>query len=168
VKEAAMQYGLLIPRDAWEPVREVDLANEDSARDLLHGDPLPTPIGHLNLSMLSVRPDPGHRRWANYGAAQLIWFLTGGSVTPIFGDAILVSDEIRGDSVPEPLRRRLLGLGGPFRIHVGLRDDETWFIQGGVQFDYFEAIEEAMDLHRNAAGHVAHIHIARADEVLLW
>jgi len=163
-----MQYGLLIPRDAWEPVREVDLAAEEAVGDLLRGDPLPSPIGELRLSMISERRVPGRRNWANYRATELIWFLTGGDVTPIYGDAILVSDEIRGTKVPEPLRRRLLGLGGPFRIHVGLRNEDTWFIQGGLQFDYFEAIEEAMDLHRNAAGHVAHIHIARADEVLLW
>lgn len=163
-----MQHGIYIPRDQWEAVREVDLATEEAMRDLLHGDLLPTPIGELKLSMLSERRTPGRRNWANYRATQLIWFLTGGVVSPIYGDAILVSDEIRGTRVPEPLRRRLLGLGGPFRIHVGLRDDDAWFMQGGLQFDYFDAIEEAMDLHRNSSGHVARIHIARADEVLLW
>lgn len=163
-----MQYGIFIPWDQWESVREVDLADEEAVRDLLLGDPLPTPIGELNLSMIAEGIVPGQKRWPNVRATRLIWFLTGGVTTPIYGDAILVSDEIRGEKVPEPLRRRLLGLGGPFRIHLGLRDEVTWFSQSRIQFDYFEAIDEAMDLHRNARGHVAHIHIARADEVLLW
>jgi hypothetical protein len=163
-----VQRGIYIPRDQWAAVREIDLATEEAMRDILHGDLLPTPIGELKLSMLSERRAPGRRNWANYRATQLIWFLTGGVVSPIYGDAILVSDEIRGTRVPEPLRRRLLGLGGPFRIHVWLRDDNAWFIQRGLQFDYFDAIEEAMDLHRNSRGQVEHIHIVRADEVLLW
>lgn len=64
------------------------------------------------------------------------------------------------EKVPELLRRRLLGLGGPVRIHVGLRHEDAWFIQGGIQFGCFEAIEEALDLHRNSMGHVKHIHVA--------
>ena len=163
-----MQYGIYIPRDQWEPVREVDLADEEAVRDILHGDPMPSPIGQLNLSMLAEGPVSGRKRWPNVRATRLVWCLTGGIVTPIYGDAILVSDYVRGEKVPEPLRRRLLGLGGPFRIHLGLRHEDAWFIQEGVQFDYFDAIEEAMDLHRNSMGHVEHIHIARADEALLW
>lgn len=163
-----MTYGIYIAVDQWEPVREVSLADEEAVREILHGDPLPIPVGELRLSMIFEGAVPGRRRWPNVRATRLVWFLTGGVVTPIYGDAILVSDEVRSEKVPEPLRRRLLGLGGPFRIHVGLRREDSWFIQGGIQFDYFEAIEEALDLHRNVMGHVEHIHIARADEVLLW
>lgn len=163
-----MQYGIYIPHDQWEPVREIDLADEDAVQDLLHGDPLPTPIGELRLSMISEGKIPGLKRWPNVRATRLVWFLAGGVVTPIYGDAVLVSDEVRGEKVPEPLRTRLLGFGGPFRIHVGMRHEDAWFMQGRVQYDYFEAIEEALDLHRNSMGHVEHIYIARADEVLLW
>jgi hypothetical protein len=163
-----VQYGIFIPRDPWEPVREVDLADAEAVRDLLLGEPLPTPIGQLNLSMLAEGWVAGRKRWPNIRATRLIWFLGGGVVTPIYGDAILVSDYLRGEKVPEPLRRRLLGLGGPFRIHLGLEGEATWFSQSHVQFDYFDAIEEAMDLHRNSGGQVESIHISRADEVLLW
>jgi len=163
-----MQYGIFISRNEWDTVREVDLADEEAVQDLLGGDPLPTPIGELNLSMIAEGIVPGQKRWPNVRATRLIWFLTGGVTTPIYGDAILVSDEIRGEKVPEPLRRRLLGLDGPFRIHVGLRHEDTWLIQDGLQHDYFEAIGEAMDLHRTSNGEVERIHIARSDEVLLW
>lgn len=163
-----MQYGIYIPRHRWEPVQEVSLADEEAVRDLLYGDPLPIPISELNLSMIVEGIVPGRRRWLNFRAARLAWFLAGGVIVPIYGAAILVSDDAESDRVPEPLRRRLLGLDGPFRIHLGLQDEESWFSQGHIQLDYFEAIEEAMDLHRDSMGTIEHIHIARADEVLLW
>lgn len=162
-----MRRGILIPRNPSEDVWEVSIEG-DLLKECLLGDPLPVPIGRLNLSMVTDGPIPGYRRWPNLRASCLAWFLNGGAMVPIRGDAVLVSDEIRGEAVPEPLRSRVLGRGGPYRIHYALREGGPWYSQREVYYDYFEAIDEAVDLNRDAIGTIKHIHISRADEVLLW
>ncbi len=162
-----MRRGIYIPRNPSEEVHEVSIEG-DKLAEYLWGDPLPTPIGRLNLSFVSDGPVRGSRRWPNVRASWLTWFLTGGSIVPIYGDAVLVSDEVRGEAVPEPLRSRLLGRGGPYRIHYAAEEHGQWLSQQEIIYDFFEAIDEAVDFHRKAGGTIQHIHISRADEIPLW
>lgn len=145
-----MVRGLVIPAEAADPIREIDVSVPDAVAQAVDG--LMEAVDLLNFGATIYVNEEGLLRHLPFNSrASFLWWYhvpAARQRTMLVGDAVIVGlpDDDGADTELPAEARSLLLATTPFRVEVRVVGDPKWYSNQATYPDYWEAIVWAMVL----------------------